>query len=407
MRHSYFRIRTALNLVMIGIFTLATAPALASSHIIYVDKTAAGANDGSNWADAYTNVQDALAESTLGAEIWVAAGLYKPTNGSDRTATFQLKNGVEIYGGFGGTEDLRDQRDWLTNLTVLSGDIDNNDTTDGNGIVADADNITGNNSYHVVTSNNTDATAILDGFVITGGLADGTNVGHCGPDCGGGMYNIGSSPTLASVRFSGNRAISRGGGMYNDGSDPTLTNSTFSGNRAETGGGMRNWESNPTLTNVTFSGNSADNDGGGMANDGDDPVIRNTIFWNNRDSTGTGTATASIYDFDAFPEISYSLVQGLNPWGEGNLDGTNADNDPLFVNSPDPGAAPTSASNLRLKAGSPAIDAGNDAFINDIDNAADLDGNPRKVGDAVDLGPYEYFERPDPLFHDRFEAVSQ
>lgn len=60
--------------------------------------------------------------------------------------------------------------------------------------------------------------------------------------------------------------------------------------------------------------------------------------------------------------------------------------------------------NLRLRPGSPAIDAGNDDHIDDIDNATDLDGNPRKLGDAVDLGPYEL---PDPLFHDRFEAVIQ
>ena len=60
--------------------------------------------------------------------------------------------------------------------------------------------------------------------------------------------------------------------------------------------------------------------------------------------------------------------------------------------------------NLHLRPGSPAIDAGNDDYIDDIDNATDLDGNPRKLGDAVDLGPYEL---SDLLFHDRFEAVIQ
>jgi hypothetical protein len=71
---------------------------------IYVDASATGAGTGSNWTDAYTKLQDALAAAGSGDEIWVAAGVYYPDEGvgmtsDDRTMTFALIDGVEVYGG--------------------------------------------------------------------------------------------------------------------------------------------------------------------------------------------------------------------------------------------------------------------------------------------------------------------
>ena len=155
----------------------------------------------------------ALTSSVYGQEIWVMAGTYTPDASGDRAATFQLKSGVALYGGFAGTETLRSQRDWATHVTTLSGDIGTS------GDVAD-------NSYHVVTGSGADATAVLDGFTITGGNADGS-----APDnSGGGLYTSGGSPTLTNVIFRANSAH-QGGGMHNDNSSsPTLTNVTLSGN---------------------------------------------------------------------------------------------------------------------------------------------------------------------------------
>ena len=174
---------------------------------------------------------------------------------------------MALYGGFVGTETLRDQRDPTAHLTILSGDIDGDDSQNP---ITDLTTVDGNttNSYHVVTG----ATgAILDGFTITAGYSDGDAYPNY---WGGGMYNNNSSPTLTNVIFSGNKATTYGGGMYNGYSNPTLTDVTFSGNTATTyGGGMYNDYSNPTLTDVTFSGNTATTSGGGMFNSSRSPTL--------------------------------------------------------------------------------------------------------------------------------------
>jgi hypothetical protein len=239
----------------------------AAGAIVYVDASASGTGDGSSWANAYPS----LADAASGTEIWVAKGAYKPTSSTDRTATFQLKDGVAIYGGFAGSETQRDQRDWQTNVTTLSGDLNGDDGANF------ANN--GENSYHVVTG------ATLDGVTIAGGNATATATNIDDPDnYGGGMYNLNSSPTLTNITFSGNSAY-YGGGMSNNNSSPTLTDVTISGNAAYLigfGGGMYNLNSSgPTPTNVIFSGNSSGDYGGGMANGGGSPPLINVTFSSN------------------------------------------------------------------------------------------------------------------------------
>src|SRR4029453_3220444 len=91
--------------------------------VFYVKWNCSGANNGTSWANAYTDLQSALSAASSGNEIWVAAGTYKPTSGTDRSISFALENDVAIYGGFDSTEDLRTQRNVQTNVTILSGDI--------------------------------------------------------------------------------------------------------------------------------------------------------------------------------------------------------------------------------------------------------------------------------------------
>ena len=335
--------------------------------------TPGGTGDCSSWTNACT-LKTALTTAVSSDEIWVAAGTHKP--GTLRTDTFQLKNGVAVYGGFAGTETARDQRNSVTNVTILSGDI---------GAAGNSDN-----TYHVVTGT---TGATLDGFTITAGNANGvspsnlgggmynyygsptlTNVtfsGNSAASGGGGMYNhYLSNPTLTNVTFSGNSATSGGGGMYNDYlSDPTLTNVTFSGNSTQYGGGMYNYYSSPTLTNVTFGGNSAASGGGMCNNYYSNPQIRNTIFW--------GNTAQQISNYTSTPVVSNSVVQG------GYAGGTN-----IITTDPKLGTLGNyggTTQTIPLLPGSSAINTGNDATC----AAADQRGVTRPQGAHCDIGAFE------------------
>ncbi len=242
---------------------------------VLVDIDATGANNGTSWADAYKYLQDALAVAQGGDQIWVAEGTYKPdantanpSGTGERSATFQLMNGVTIKGGYAGYGAADpDARDVELYETILSGDIN----TPG-------DNW--DNSYHVVTGSGTEPNAVLDGFTSTAGNANSPAYPN---DRGGGMYNDSGSPTVTNCTFVGNTARNYGGGMSNYHSSPTLINCTFSGNSAfDYGGGMYNTYSSPTVTSCTFSGNSADWGGGGMRNmTGSAPNLTDCTFSGN------------------------------------------------------------------------------------------------------------------------------
>ena len=167
--YKYLSVRIVLAIMLIaGVFGV--IPAHASAQIRYVKWNASGANNGTSWTNAYTDLQSALSTSLSGDEIWVAAGTYKPTSSTDRMISFALKNSVAIYGGFSGTETLRTQRNYITDITILSGEI---------GAAGNADN-----SYHVVLGGGTNSTAVLDGFTVTAGNANATSPYNSG----GGLY---------------------------------------------------------------------------------------------------------------------------------------------------------------------------------------------------------------------------
>jgi CSLREA domain-containing protein len=280
------------------------APVAASATVIYVKANATGFNTGSTWANAYTSLQAAIDDTnSTTKEIWVAAGKYVPTVESDpdpellgRSKTFQLKPGLKIYGGFAGTETALNQRNPAANLTILSGDIDNNDSQSP---ITNLNSVTGNttNAFHVVTG----ANAILDGFTITGGYADG-GTNNCrysatSHSCGGGMWNISTNPTVTNVVFSGNYASVGGGGMGNLNSSPTLTHVAFNNNSSgDEGGGMHSITTiagSPTLTSVSFNNNYAAISGGGMYNRGSDATLTEVTFTNNSAGSGGGAITVS------------------------------------------------------------------------------------------------------------------
>jgi uncharacterized repeat protein (TIGR01451 family) len=430
-------------LVDMGAYERQTDSCLSAAPI-YVDAgVTGGRNNGSSWINAYTDLQDGLTAARLCpgmGEVWVATGIYTP--GVITGATFTVTSGIQLYGGFAATETLRTQRDWVANPTVLSGDIGGDDIKDARGVVTKTANIVGTNAWHVLWLDGVNGAPIttttrIDGVVITAGKASGSSP-H---DSGGGFYCAGNgsgkecSPSLANVAFSGNAAGGNGGAMYNDGrssgvSSPDLVNVTFSGNSAGNWGGAMydngsaSGASSPSLVNVTFSGNSAFFGGGAMYNGGSggasspslvnvtfssnsaaaggggamynggasggasSPSLVNVVLWGNSAFGNVGT---ELYNNYATPVIRYTLVPSTTvailsssstvTWGPGNITDTAAfTTADIFVDA--------ASGNLRLAAGSPAIDVGDNSVL-PAGVTTDLGGAPRIVNGTVDLGAYE------------------
>ncbi len=283
------------------------------SQIYYVNHAATGANSGANWTDAYNDLQSALAIANAGTEIWVAKGTYYPTRCTscttlDRNISFEIPDGVKLFGGFNGTEAVQTDRNWIANLTVLSGDINE----DGAPI---------ENSYSVVYSFNVSLSTIVDGFTIRDGCSDlVTGAGRIAE--GGGWYNDGSagnasSPMVRNVRFVFNKA-KRGGGMFNAGgfggeASPIYQHVEFINNSSSgDGGGCMNdgnfdGESSPQFYSCQFIDNTSSGAGAGMFNNGagikdtlgnilysgnSNPFITNSIFKNNTGFTSNGIGGA-------------------------------------------------------------------------------------------------------------------
>ncbi len=349
------RLRFKSSALLAAIIGWAVSPAAAQT-ILYVDVSATGGlNDGSSWSDAFVSLQDALAETDLNPtvrEIWVAAGVYRPDEGfeltpGDRTASFELRNDLALYGGFAGTETLLDERDINTNATILSGDLDGDDIADlpsgvvcittvgialdefcqpfdidSNGEVGCSDLGTCENSYNIVTGSGTDNSAVLDGFIVRSGNADGPSEGGFN---GGGGYSQGG-PTLRHTRFvanfgyshagavrlgttdivvtdctfEANATIGSGGGVnfFAAGGDPYIARCTFRGNIAANGAGVFNRSSNLLIEDCDFVENACKN-GGGLWVDRGNPVINRCRFERNKPITGpncSGGHTALFVD---------------------------------------------------------------------------------------------------------------
>jgi predicted outer membrane repeat protein len=314
-----------------------------SATVLYVRSDGASLACNS-WENA-CGLQTALQAASEYDEIWVQAGIYRPAADTHfPEATFQLKEGVALYGGFAGTETTRDQRDWETHITVLSGDLGGDDTTDRNGVVTDTADIVRPNAYHVVTGSGVNNTAILDGFVITAGYASLTPPNIHG--YGGGMFNWSGSPTLNNLIFSGNTAgngaayygggamfnmrssnpiltnvtfvantAGSGGGMYNDGSNPTLIEVALIDNKAIDNGGMANYSSSsPTLKNVTFSGNVAARNAGGMGNHTNgNPILSHVMFVEN----SAGDYGGGMGNFQSSPTLTDVVFSSNHAGREG------------------------------------------------------------------------------------------
>jgi hypothetical protein len=190
---------------------------------LYVDPGATGAEDGSSWQNAFHYLKDAIEAADKNvdvSEIRVAAGIYRPDRSEDfplgtgdRRASFELINAVMIKGGYAGfgKPDPND-RDFQLYQTILSGDLLADDTSVTDACDLKNDPNRAENCYSVVSSLGISSSAVLDGFTITGGNANGT--GEWPLRAGGGMFIKYGNPQIRNCKFIHNLASASGAGMY-------------------------------------------------------------------------------------------------------------------------------------------------------------------------------------------------
>jgi len=283
-----------------------------------------GTGEGSSWSNPMGDLQQAIKMARSGDEIWVAAGKYLPTNSDDRTISFVITDGVALYGGFAGYEESVHARDWKANVTILSGEIGTSSIDD--------------NSYSVVSTENVSEATVVDGFIITGGAANGLNakgeIGRCGggwynratrgasnptiTNCvfennfardGAGFYNVAqggtASPNIRNCRFSLNKSVLDGGAIYNDNASVFIEDCVFEKNEATYGAAIYNKGSKggekTVVSNSSFSGNLCYIKCKDIYNAEDAPIVRNCRF----DANSNAKENTETSSRDAKEEIIY------------------------------------------------------------------------------------------------------
>jgi hypothetical protein len=407
-------------------FMIFSSISLNAQTVFHVSTSGDDTDDGLSWVTPLRNLQTALDLATAGDEIWVAQGTYYPDEGAnqtpdDRNSTFTLKSGVKVLGGFIGINGAIIPRDTELFPTILNGDIDQDDT-----------NIPmGANSYHVVTGADN---AILDGFTIQSGFADGSGPNENGggiyntadgmlvmnciitkndaihggglydsglisrienvefvtnnSNIGGAVYNDNAFSTFVNCQFLGN-ATSQGGAVYNTGTDPnTFINCLFSGNLAsQEGGGIYNIGSPLNLISCTVSGNNASVSAGGLYLENTNlGVFQNTILWNNMAAGVVNLAGSTLTQTNSVVTFANCLVENYTPESQGGTVGILSNGDPGFIRNSTPSTAPNNNGDFRLLFNSIALNVGDNSLNTE---STDLLGNARIQDTTIDLGAIE------------------
>lgn len=328
-----------------------SGPALGNR--LFVNDNAAGANDGTSWANAFTDLQSALAIAEEGDQIWVAEGTYKPAApGGSQSATFLINKNLKIYGGFVGTETALSQRgNPADHPTVLSGDLNGNDVPDN--FVTNR----GDNAWTVLTlttevTNDTE----IDGFTIKNGHAVGT--GGTGLLSNGGGLRSNGNPKIKLCTFSQNFASNLGGAMsFRDLSNRTaifegchfghnlsvrggaadvrfsnisFSDCSFSNNQGlatlgqpfqENGGAIFTQNSNCQFNKCTFTANSCNNGGGGVffwvdANGNDHNLEVDSCLFEGNSAYSGGAIYSQTFGKNSSVSIKNSTIRNNNAFGQ-------------------------------------------------------------------------------------------
>lgn len=198
---------------------------------------ASGTGDGSSWANASGDIQAMVNASSSGDRVWIAGGNYS------LTATLDINEGVNIYGGFAGNENNINQRP--------KSDVDSNGTIE-NWEFTYSTVLDGQEAIQVLYVYN----STIDGVTVS----NGRNSGH-----GGGIYMV--SGQLVNSIIKNNETQSthrdfRGGGICGD--SIKVSNCMVKNNRSVGGGGGGIYLGKGEVIDCIFRENTAMSYGGAI-----------------------------------------------------------------------------------------------------------------------------------------------
>jgi len=314
-------------------------PFVSIAHIIYVDQAVAVAGDGSSWQKAYRNLQSALKGAQPEDQVWVAKGSYYPSSSKSQTSSFVIPSGVTVLGGFSGTEQFSQQRNFTKNLTILDGDIKHH-------------HIPETYSQHVLILNHH---SLIDGFTIEHGYSIPIQAKRSTENrttliaitqnhldsSGAGILNAGKNALVRNCTIQDNIAL-RGAGSYNTGSNatPIYINDTFKRNIALLlGGAMANaLQAKVILINCKFINNHCYDTGGAIYNDLTSSILmlNGLIAYNHADRAAAIGNSGGSKSILIYSTIKKNVADSIGPalyQGSYNVNLPHAYNQMLLINS--------------------------------------------------------------------------
>ncbi len=297
----------SLRRLMTVAFTI-LGSSVSSADIVRVDINAPPGGDGTGWAVAHDDLQAALGVAVAGDQIWVASGTYTPAGpGGDRSIAIQLVSGVEVYGGFAGTEALLEERDIIANETILSGDLNHDDTGDLD------DPSRAENSTSVVNGTGTDAATLLDGFTVMAGNANGGAKDTTEDRNGGGLFMQDAFLTLRNLTVNGNHCNSSGGGALVWGGAVVVEDCSFSFNRCGgNGGGLSGFDATFHAVRCSFVANRGGIGGDGVSCGNGSALFEDCLIANNLNVFSNASA---VFSWNSSVEMHRSRVHGHHDAG--------------------------------------------------------------------------------------------
>lgn len=393
--------------VDIGADEFTGAPPALLTTPIHVSPSGSDTNSGLTWSTAKRGIQAALNEASLGGgEVWVRAGIY--------TNNLNLRPFAYLYGGFGGNETNRSERNWQTNVSILDG-----------GKIG-----------RVLTGHSLVKSSTVDGFIIRHGAAT----------LGAGIYLDDSSIPIINNTITNNHASNSGGGIYSRLGSATISQNTIRLNSANHGGGIywhpdntpaiiskNRFESNwakisaspqpftasgggalyvenvsggsptgaPLISENFFTANAATNaQGGAICANSPRLVVVNNTFTANRAAYGGGLHLLYSPDIMANNLVAFNSSGISSQFPLGNTTSAQFKNNCVYGNDTNfTSASPTglnenisvdplmlAVSDYHLGASSPCINAGDSNFVFSV---TDLAGAARIAGGSVDIGAHE------------------